>query len=167
MSLSIRNDRCQRCKRCRIPKWTPFKISQVQSIDEIVKFPSDRAEAGADDAERTKRNTRISCVSQQTQSTKRRLTMNSREQHPRKRCQKRESMKAPPDMKTGRSLRTCLSRGVPVDHQARSQVKKPVFRRVRSAGTSPGLGMDIQRNVGLPNVEQTKHAPLPTSINEM
>ena len=34
-----------------------------------------------------------------------------------------ESMKAPPDMKTGRSLRTCLSRVVPADHEARSQVK--------------------------------------------
>ena len=35
----------------------------------------------------------------------------------------RESSKAPPDMKTGRSMRTCLSRGVPADHEARSQVK--------------------------------------------
>ena len=68
------------------------KISQVQSMDEIVKDPSDHAEAGADDAEdadRTKRNTGIPCVFQQTQSTMRRLTMNSREQHPRKRCQMR------------------------------------------------------------------------------
>ena len=36
----------------------------------------------------------------------------------------RESRKAPPDMKTGRSLRTCLSRGVPADHEAQSQVKE-------------------------------------------
>ena len=35
----------------------------------------------------------------------------------------RESSKAPPDMETGRSMRTCLSRGVPADHEARSQVK--------------------------------------------
>ena len=33
-------------------------------------------------------------------------------------------MKAPPDMKTGQFLRTCLSRGVPADHEARSQVRK-------------------------------------------
>ena len=71
----------------------PVKISHVQYIDEIVKVPSDRAEAGADDAEdadRTKRNTRIPCVSQQTQSTTRRLAVNSREQHPRKRCHTRQ-----------------------------------------------------------------------------
>ena len=30
------------------------KISQVQFIDEVVRNPSDRAEAGAEDAERTK-----------------------------------------------------------------------------------------------------------------
>ena len=35
----------------------------------------------------------------------------------------RESSKAPPDMRTGRSMRTCLSRGVPADHEARSHVK--------------------------------------------
>ena len=35
----------------------------------------------------------------------------------------RESSKAPPDMETGRSMRTCLSRGVPANHEARSQVK--------------------------------------------
>ena len=34
------------------------------------------------------------------------------------------SKKAPPDMWTGRSLRTCLSRGVPADHEAQSQVKR-------------------------------------------
>ena len=41
--------------------------------------------------------------------------------------------KAPPDMKTGRSMRTCLSRGVPADHEARSQVKvKETSERRRS-----------------------------------
>ena len=35
----------------------------------------------------------------------------------------RESSKDPPDMKTSRSMRTCLSRGVPADHEARSQVR--------------------------------------------
>ena len=92
MSLSIGNDKCQNTKVVN-----PVEFSQVQQIDETVKDPSDREEAGADEAERTKRNTRIPCVSQQAQSTresqcraKRRLTMNSREQHPRKRCQKRE-----------------------------------------------------------------------------
>ena len=34
-----------------------------------------------------------------------------------------ESMEAPPDTKTSRSLRTCLSRGAPTDHDARIQVK--------------------------------------------
>ena len=73
----------------------PVKISQVQYIDEIVKDPGDRAKAGAneaEDAERTRSNTRIPCVPQRTQSTresqcraKRRLAVDSREQHPRKR----------------------------------------------------------------------------------
>ena len=31
---------------------------------------------------------------------------------------------APPDVQTGRSVHTCLSRGVPVDHEAQSQVKR-------------------------------------------
>ena len=35
----------------------------------------------------------------------------------------RESSKAPPDMKTGQSLRTCLSRVALTDHEAQSQVK--------------------------------------------
>ena len=33
------------------------------------------------------------------------------------------SKKSPPDMWTGRSLRTCLSRGVPADHEAQSQIE--------------------------------------------
>ena len=93
MYLSIRNDQCQRSKKVQNSKVVnSVKISQVQSMDEIVKDPSDHAEVGADDAEdadRTKRNTGIPCVFQQTQTTMRRLTMNSREQHPRKRCQMR------------------------------------------------------------------------------
>ena len=35
-----------------------------------------------------------------------------------------ESMKAPPDMKTGRSLHTCPDRGVPADDEARSRVNE-------------------------------------------
>ena len=37
------------------------------------------------------------------------------------------SKKAPPDMETGRSSRTCLSRGVPADHEAQSQVKRKTY----------------------------------------
>ena len=75
----------------------PVKISQMQYIDEIVRNPSDRAEAGADDAEDAERSRRkhpdTLCVNrpspQESQCrAQRRLTMNSREQHPRKRCQK-------------------------------------------------------------------------------
>ena len=55
-----------------------------------------------------------------TGSSERRRTLHRSSQFTRQ----RESMKAPPDMKTGRDLRTCLSRGVPADHGARSQVKK-------------------------------------------
>ena len=65
----------------------------------------------------------------QTPSAKTRLAMSSQERQPTKRCQKclkheRESKKAPPDVQTGRSVHTYLSRGVPADHEARSQVKK-------------------------------------------
>ena len=35
----------------------------------------------------------------------------------------RESSKGPPDMKTDRYLRTCLSRVVPADHKAQRQIK--------------------------------------------
>ena len=51
------------------------------------------------------------------------------------------SNKAPPDMKTGRSMRTCLSRGVPADHEAQSQVNKPkrktVHSRIHNSGSFP------------------------------
>ena len=84
----------------------PVRTSQVQYIDAIVKGPSDHAEAGADDAEdaeRTKGKPRIpvylnrpspqgSPSAQRSTSrvqTKKILTRNSREQHPRKRCQTR------------------------------------------------------------------------------
>ena len=63
--------------------------------------------------------------------------MNSRDQHPRKRCQKRESSKAPPDMKTVRSMRTCLSRGVPADHEAPSQVKDDEAAAEKKKKTDP------------------------------
>ena len=66
--------------------------------------------------------------------------------------------KAPPGMQTGRSLRTFLSRGVPADHEAQSQVKKKkkkkqlqesmrleeaspktktVYRRIHNCGSFP------------------------------
>ena len=49
----------------------------------------------------------------ETVQTKGRLTMNSREQLPKETVpEEMESMKAPPDMKTGRSLRTCLRGGL-------------------------------------------------------
>ena len=56
-------------------------------------------------------------VASQTPNAKTRFMRKNRERQPTKRCQgrlkhERESMKAPPNMKTGRSLRTCLSRGV-------------------------------------------------------
>ena len=44
----------------------------------------------------------------------------------------------PPDMKTGRSMRTCQSRGVPADHEARSQVK--VREKSSTAGKKPLTG---------------------------
>ena len=52
----------------------PVKISQVLYIDEIVKDPGDRAKAGAneaEDAERTRSNTRIPCVPQRNPVHKR------------------------------------------------------------------------------------------------
>ena len=116
----------------------PVRTSQVQYIDEIVKGPSDHAEAGADDAEdaeRTKKKTPDTCVSQQTRSTResqcRAKHLESADKEKTHKEQSRaapeetvpdevESSKDPPDMKTGRSMRSCLSRVVP---EARSQVK--------------------------------------------
>ena len=42
-------------------------------------------------------------------------------------------------LKTGRSLRTCLSRGVPADHEARSQVKVKEKSSCRSEGAQSKL----------------------------
>ena len=84
----------------------PVRTSQVQYIDEIVKGPSDHAEAGADDAEdaeRTKGKPGYLCIS--TDPVHKGVPVQSeaprecrqredsqgtgREQHPRKRCQTR------------------------------------------------------------------------------
>ena len=67
-----------------------------------------------------------------------RLTMNSRERQPMKYGARRaesekESEKAAPDKKTGRSLHTCLSRGVLADHEAQSQVKEERRSSCRSS----------------------------------
>ena len=72
--------------------------------------------------------------------------MNSREQLPRKRCQERqrERSKAPPDIKTGRSLRTCLSRVVPADHEAQSQVKDEKAAAERKK-TDPQNSRDVEK----------------------
>ena len=48
------------------------------------------------------------------------------------------SSKAPPDMKTGRSMRTCLSRGGLADHEARIQVK--VREKSSTAGKKALIG---------------------------
>ena len=55
-----------------------------------------------------------------------------------------ESMKAPPDIKTGRSLRTCLSRGVPADHEARSQVKVNEKEREKQLQKEDGIPQNIE-----------------------
>ena len=70
----------------------------------------------------------VSPQASQTPRAKTRLTRKSLERQPTKRCQEclkheRESSKAPPDVQTSRSVHTCLSRGVPADHEAQSQVK--------------------------------------------
>ena len=57
------------------------------------------------------------------------------------------SMKAPPDMKTGQSMLICLSRVVPVDHEARSQVKVKEKSSCRSEGTQSTQKKDcMQQN---------------------
>ena len=72
----------------------------------------------------------------QTPSANTRLTRKSRERQPTKRCQEclkheRESCKAPPYVETNRSVHTCLSRGVPADHEARRQVKRNTAAKVK------------------------------------
>ena len=68
----------------------PVKISQVQFIDEIVKDPSDRAEAGAydaKDADRTKATPGY-LVYLNRPSPQKSPSAERSEQHPRKRCQR-------------------------------------------------------------------------------
>ena len=56
------------------------------------------------------------------------------------RWKERESSKAPPDMKSGRSMRTCLSQAVPADHDARSLVKVKEKRSIaRKKALTGGL----------------------------
>ena len=55
----------------------------------------------------------------------------------------RESKKAPPDMWTGRSMRACLSREVPIDHEARSQVK---VKEKSSAARVKALRKSLKRS---------------------
>ena len=76
----------------------------MQYIDKIIKDPSDRAEADAEDAQRTKGTPGYP------------VYRNSEKTHE----VERESSKAPPDMKG--PLRTSLSR-VPAGHEAQCQVK--------------------------------------------
>ena len=75
-------------------------------IDKSFKDPSDRAEADAEDAERTK-------------GTPGYPVDRNRPSRQREDPRGGESSKAPPD----RSLRPCLSRVVPADYEARCQVK--------------------------------------------
>ena len=82
----------------------------MQYIDKIIKDPSDRAQANAEDAEEQ----------QERPDT---LFIATDPVHSEKTHEVERAPKAPPDMKTGRSLRTCLSRVVPADHEAQSQVK--------------------------------------------
>ena len=42
----------------------------------------------------------------------------------------RQQRQAPPDMMTGQSIRTCLRREVPTDHEAHSQTQRRQLRRV-------------------------------------
>ena len=133
----------------------PVKTSQVQYIDEIVKDPSDHAEAGADDAEdaeRTKgtpgnpvylnRTSRQESPSAERSTSRGESADKEKAHDEQSRAAPEEtvpeeiaSMKAPPDMKTGRSMRICLSRVVPVDHEARGQVKVKEKSSCRSEGT--------------------------------
>ena len=41
-----------------------------------------------------------------------------------------QQKQAPPDMQTGQSIRACLRRGVPADHEAHSQPQRRQLRRV-------------------------------------
>ena len=62
-----------------------------------------------------------------------------------KRCQRtestseKESEKGPPHRWPGRSLRARLSRGVPADHEAQSQVKEKRRSSCRSEGAQSKL----------------------------
>ena len=81
-------------------------------------------------------------VHKRFRSAKTRFTKKGRERQQTKRCQKSlkhesESCKAPPDVQTGRSAHTCLSRGVPADHEVRSQVKE---KRRAAAGVKAFRG---------------------------
>ena len=55
-----------------------------------------------------------------------RVTAQAREEEHKTPQQKQ----APPDMQTGRSIRACLRRGVPADHEAHSQTQRRQLRRV-------------------------------------
>ena len=144
-----------------------MKTSQVQYIDEIVKDPSDHAEAGADDAEdaeRTKgtpgypvylnRPSRQESPSAERSTSRGESADKEKAHDEQSRAAPEEtvpeeiaSMKAPPDMKTGQSMLICLSREVPVDHEARSQVKVKEKSSCRSEGTQSTQKKDcIQQN---------------------
>ena len=160
MSLSIRNDQCQRCKNVQNTKVVkPVKISRVLCIDEIVKDPSDRAETGADDVEDVEDAERIKGTPgylvyldrpspQECQCRAKHLESRERRQRGTHDEQSRaapeetvpdegESSKAPPDMKTRRSMRTCLTQRRPHTKCARTEFKKRGDARVQgmSVGT--------------------------------
>ena len=81
----------------------------------------------------------VSPQSNQMLSAKTRLTMSSHERQPTKRrqeClkQERERVIRLHHVWTGRSVHTCLSRGVPADHEEQSQVKEEEEEACRSEG---------------------------------
>ena len=132
-------DKCQRSRRCGNSRKFTDKNLDVPIVlnkqcQPSAQVPDRIRTIDVEDA----RMQNVSPQASQTPRAKTRLTRKSRERQPTKRrqeCLKHERDKAPPDVWTGRSVHTCLSRGVPADHEGLSQVKEKRKSSCRSEGT--------------------------------
>ena len=59
-------------------------------------------------------------------------------------CQQQQQQQAPPDMLTGQSIRTCLRREVPTDHEAHSHTQRGQLRERVSYALSNRISAGLQ-----------------------
>ena len=135
-------DKCQRSRRCGNSRKFTDKNLDVPIVLKRQCQPSaqvpDRIPTTDVEDARMQKGQNVSPQASQTPRAKTRFTRKSRERQPtkhRQECLKHERDKAPPDVWTGRSVHTCLSRGVPADHEGLSQVKEMRKSSCRSEGT--------------------------------